>query len=220
MTPPPYPRVPHLVGGRGSRDDLVLSNEGVAALFSGQVIVEEKLDGANAMIWSDNGALAAALRSGPGAQDRAGQLGPLRAWITRHDSELRRALEGWAVLYAEWLYLRHTVAYSQLPSYLFALDLWHPETGFATIAERDATGLVAPPELARGPLRSVDDVESMLGLSAWSSESMEGVVVRRSDQGDPRLAKLVRAGWHALDDESWRRGRPTNRLAEGVAAWR
>lgn len=220
-SPPQYPRIPHLVAGRGSRDDLVLSDRDVASLLSGPVVVEEKLDGANVMVWvNDDGSLAVSLRSGPGGMDRAGQLGPLRAWAAAHDSLLREALRGWSVLYAEWLYLRHTVDYDRLPSYLVALDLWQREAGFATPQQRAGTGLVLPPVLTEGRLRSISDVEALLGRSAWADAPMEGVIVRRVSGEAPRLGKLVRAGWQALDDASWRSGRPTNRLAEGVLAWR
>lgn len=45
--PPPYPRIPHLVRGRGTSDDVVLPGAEVAALLGRPVLVEEKLDGAN-----------------------------------------------------------------------------------------------------------------------------------------------------------------------------
>jgi hypothetical protein len=78
--PPPYPRVAHLVPGRGSSDDINLNAGEVAALLASEVVVEEKLDGANVVLWlEDEGRIQCALRSGPGSMDRAGQLGPLRA---------------------------------------------------------------------------------------------------------------------------------------------
>jgi hypothetical protein len=68
--------------------------------------VEEKLDGANVVLWlEDNGRIECALRSGPGSMDRAGQLGPLRAWEAAHDEPLRYALSaGYRALHAEWLF--------------------------------------------------------------------------------------------------------------------
>jgi len=67
-----------LVSGRGTADDLVLAAPAVASLLGSPVLVEEKVDGANVVLWMEDGRVEAALRSGPGAMDRAGQLGPLR----------------------------------------------------------------------------------------------------------------------------------------------
>ncbi|MHB1536768.1 MAG: RNA ligase family protein [Acidimicrobiales bacterium] len=226
MTPPSYPRVAHLVAGRGSRNDLVLSDTEVAALLGAEAVVEEKLDGANVMLWRDPaGRVQCSLRAGPGAMDRAGQLGPLRAWAAAHDEPLQALLDPWPVLYGEWLLLTHTVAYDRLPTYLVVLDLWRDGDGFAGVDQRDsvcgAVGLVTPPQVWRGVPGSLDRVEVLLGTSAWASSPAEGLVLRRTGEvGAPRLAKLVGAAWVQLDDEGWRAGRPRNRLAAGEASWR
>ncbi|MGH9058155.1 MAG: RNA ligase family protein, partial [Acidimicrobiales bacterium] len=180
--PPPYPRIPHLVAGRGTRDDKVLTAREVAALLSGEVVVEEKLDGANVVLWSEDGIVRAGLRGGPGSADRAGQLGPLRAWVAgRHDALVGLLGDGEA-LYAEWLYLTHTVAYDRLPTLLFALDLRLGDGSLVPIEERDgragAAGLAVPPELWRGVPGSVAAVEDLLGPSRYGPGPAEGVVVR------------------------------------------
>lgn len=221
--PPPYPRVPHLVAGRGSRDDLVLGESEVADLMADDVVIEEKVDGANVTLWIDDSQVRCALRSGVGAMDRAGQLGPLRAWLAAHDEALRTILGPVDALYAEWMFVSHTVVYERLPTYLVVLDVWRADDGFASIDDRDAacraTEMVTPPMVWRGVPGTVDRVEHLFGPSAWSSAPMEGLVVRRVAPGEPRLAKLVRTGFDRLDDEAWQRGRPRNRLTE-EASWR
>ncbi len=218
--PPPYPRIPHLVGGRGSDDDLVLKPDVGASLLGGPVLVEEKVDGANVVLWTDGGRVEVALRSGPGAMDRAGQLGPLRAWAAEHDDALRQVLDHDVAIYAEWLLLTHSSQYERLPAYLVVLDLWRPSTGFLTVGERDAScaaaGLTTPPHVWTGVPATVDSVERLLGPSAWGDGAAEGLVVR--SLADPALrAKLVPAGFRRLGDDEWRGGRPRNRLAEGVS---
>lgn len=220
-SPPPYPRIPHLIGGRGTEDDLVLTPAAVAALLGGPVLVEEKVDGANVALWMEDGRVEAALRSGPDAMDRAGQLGPLRAWAAEHDEGLRQVLGGDQALYAEWLLLTHSSSYERLPAYLVALDLWRESTGLLPVAERDAActsaGLATPPQVWTGVPGRTENVERLLGPSAWGSGPAEGLVVR--SLADPALrAKLVPAGFRRLDDDEWRSGRPRNRLAEG-ASW-
>lgn len=221
--PPAYPRIPHLVAGRGSRDDLVLAPDQAAALVATPVLVEEKVDGANVMAWLEDGRIDIALRSGPGAMDRAGQLGPLRAWVAEHDHLLRPVLDDDTAIYAEWLLLTHSSPYDRLPSYLVVLDLWRPRTGFAPVEERDAlcaaAVLATPPHVWSGVPGSVERVESLAGPSAWGSSPAEGLVVR--SLADPSVrAKLVPAGFRRLDDSEWRGGRPRNRLAAQGASWR
>lgn len=217
-----FPRVPHLVPGRGTRDDLTLESDEVAALLAREAIVEEKVDGANVSLWLEDGIVRCALRSGPDAMDRAGQLGPLRAWLGSHDEPLRAALASSKAIYGEWLLLRHTVGYDRLPAYLVVLDLWRP-TGFAATDERNAlaaeVGLAVPPELWRGVPGSVAEVEELLGPSRWGVGPMEGLVLRPIDGGPPRLAKVLRPGFDRVDDEAWRHGRPRNQVGEG-ASWR
>ena len=222
MAPPPFPRVGHLVPGRGSRDDVALDAAAVQALVGGGLVVEEKLDGANVSLWLEDGLVACGLRSGPGAMDRAGQLGPLRAWIAQHDEALRQALADYEAVYAEWLLLSHSVAYDRLPSYLVVLDLWRPD-GFAIPDERNrvcaVAGLPTPPEVWRGVPGSVAAIEERLGRSTFGPEPMEGLVVRTFDGRPPRLAKLLRRGFDQLADAEWKRGRPHNRLSDPTASW-
>ena len=218
--PPPYPRIPHLVGGRGTADDLVLAAPAIATLLGSAALIEEKVDGANVVLWTEDGRVEAALRSGPGAMDRAGQLGPLRAWAAEHDAALRTVLGEDRALYAEWMLLTHSSAYDRLPAYLVALDLWRPSTGFVPADERNAAcasaGLTTPPHVWTGVAGTIDGVERLLGPSAWGPGPAEGLVVR--SLADPSLrAKLVPAGFRRLGDDEWRSGRPRNRLAEGVS---
>lgn len=214
-----------MVPGRGTPDDGVLRPRTSTGLLASEVVVEEKVDGANVSIWvDDEGVLECASRGGPGARDRAGQLGPLRAWMAGHDPNLREVLDAWPALYAEWMLLAHTIAYDRLPSYLVGLDLWDPDRGFATVDDRNAyfdrAGLIHPPELWRGVVGSAEALEDMIGQSAWGSEPAEGVVVRRLDGGEPRIAKLLRPGFRRLGDADWGSGRPRNSLAGGQVSWR
>lgn len=221
--PPAYPRVAHLVGGRGTRDDLVLGEGDRQALLDGPVVIEEKLDGANVVLWVEDHQVKVALRSGEGASDRAGQLGPLRAWIAEHTDPLRTLLDGETAAYAEWLLLTHSVAYDQLPAYLVVLDLWDPATGFVLVAERDRrcrdAEVACVPTVWKGTPRTVDEVERHFGTSTFGHEPMEGLVVRTVDGRSPRLAKILRPGFGRIDDDAWASGRPRNQLADREASW-
>lgn len=220
--PPPYPRIPHLVPGRGSRDDRVLKPEEAAAMLARPILVEEKLDGANVVLWVENGGIECALRSGVGARDRGKHLGPLQAWLAEHVAELRQLLDGFA-LYAEWLLTAHGVRYNLLPAYLVGLDLWAPDLGFVAPEVRNerltGAGLAVPPTLYHGAIGGVDQAEARLGRSRVGSEPMEGVVLRSLDGSEPRIAKLLRPDFSPASDAEWRRGRPRNLLRKRELSW-
>lgn len=208
MTPPPYPRIPYLwepeVGATGDR---VVSLSERPAWLERPVVVEEKLDGANVSIWWEGGRLRVASRGGPGAMDRGGQLGPLRARVHRLDDALRAVLDGDGVIYAEWLWLTHTVHYDHLDDHLVVLDVWRPGSGFADLSTRDelirAGGLVGPPLLFAGVLRTARALVDLMGISRLGSAPMEGVVLRGDDRS---ICKVLRPGFvRAGDDRIGRR---------------
>lgn len=219
--PPTYPRIPHLSPGRGTRDDLILTDSDRGSFLNRELIVEEKLDGANVVIWREGSVLDCSLRSGPGSADRAGQLGPLKAWVAQHIDALAYVLDSWSGLYGEWLFLAHTVLYDRLESLLVVLDLWHESRGFASVGERNQVcgeaHLAVPPELWKGVPGCVEPVESTLDGSRYGDVLAEGIILRPLDNVEPRIAKVLNPAFHQITDEEWAKGRPRNRVAAGIA---
>jgi hypothetical protein len=220
--PPPYPRTPHLWPPAGSTGRLVVPREDVPEWLSEPVVVEEKLDGANVSLWLDpaTGRVEVASRGGAGAQDRAGQLGRLRAWVADRQEALTGLLaDGW-VLYGEWLWLEHGIRYDRLPDWLIALDLWHADRGFAPLDKRDIrcreAGLARPPRLFQGAVRDEGRLRQLLAGSALSSDRpAEGLVLRRADG---RRCKLVAAGHVRRSDAEWAQARRHNALRAEVSS--
>ncbi len=219
MTPPPYPRTPHLWPPEGFAGRLVLTPDEAQPWLQVPVVVEEKLDGANVALWLEEpaGEVHVASRGGPDARDRAGQLGRLRAWSAERREALGRLLVGGWALYAEWLWLDHGVHYDRLPDLLVALDLWHPESGFAPLAERDRrcreVGIALPPRLFEGELGSPRHVRDLMRQSVYSSrETAEGLILRAADGA---RCKLLAAGHVRRSDEEWLSERRHNEVAGG-----
>lgn len=209
MAPPPYPRTPYLwASGAITRGDRVLAAAEISNWLLHPVVVEEKLDGANVSIWWERSQLQVASRGGPDAMDRGGQLGPLRSRVNAGYGQLQPLLENGLVLFAEWLWLTHTVRYDQLVDYLVVLDLWHPGEGFVDLRERDrlsrAHELVVPPRLFDGVLGAEDALVKLMGRSRLGSELMEGVVLRRDDG---QRCKVLRPGFVGAGDADIGRGR-------------
>lgn len=213
MASPSYPRTPYLwAAGAITRGDRVLAPAEILDWLLHPVAVEEKLDGANVSISWERSQLQVASRGGPDAMDRGGQLGPLRSRVNAGYRQLQPLLENGLVLYAEWLWLTHTVRYDQLVDHLVVLDFWHPDEGFVDLRERDrlsrAYELVVPPRLFDGVLGAEDALVTLMGRSRLGSELMEGVVLRREDG---QRCKVLRPGFVRAGDADI--GRSRNVLA-------
>lgn len=205
--PPKYPRVPHLSRDSGATaDDLVLSDAQREQLLAQSVVVEEKLDGANVVLWIEHGAPRVATRGGPDATDRGGLRGRLRGWAAEHGDALRDALDEDLALYGEWLLVPHTVTYADLPGPLVVLDVLDQTSGeWLDVAGRDEIAaearLPVPPRLFTGHLVGPDQALDLIGESAFGGALSEGVVIRSAHPGQgPRIAKLVRSGWRLVTD--------------------
>lgn len=222
-----FPRTPHLfwLGVDSPRGDKMLTLRDAEALLTRPACVEEKVDGACIGFSVDaSGDLRVQSRGRYLTRGEKGQFYPLWRWLAPRAEALRHALGRRLILYGEWCYARHTVAYDALPDWFLAFDVFDRET--SRFWSRDRRGaLAARLGIARVPLVAADTfkrrrLETLLGRSRLGSEPMEGLYLRW-DEG-PWLsarAKLVRRGWIMADDRHWaRRPLETNRLAETGAA--
>jgi hypothetical protein len=176
--------------------------------MSADVLVEEKLDGMNVMLWVEDGVPRVGTRGGAETVDRSGERGRLRAWAAGRADTLASGLSDRFVVYGEWLRARHALAYDRLPSYLVGFDILDRVAGdFLVTARRDALlsglGIPRPPTRFRGVLGSRDCLDGLLGRSAFADTHAEGLVIRSLDGGSPRLAKHVDPSWRAAGETPW-----------------
>jgi hypothetical protein len=135
-----YPRTPHLEGSRLQPGDHDLEAVPLAELRGRYVVVEEKLDGANAGLSLDeHGALRLQSRGhylvgGP----RERHFAPLKRWAGAHAGALADALAGGLVMYGEWLYAKHTIFYDRLPHWFMEFDIRDERGVFWSTARRRA----------------------------------------------------------------------------------
>lgn len=224
-----FPHTPHLawLGRAQPRDDKVLSPAEVAGILRDEVLVEEKVDGANVGISVDE---EGELR----AQNRGSYLEPTSAhpqfkllfrWLARRRDVLTEALFPDLMLFGEWCWAVHSVRYTRLPDWFLAFDVYdRAQERFWSAARRDelvrSLGLELVPRLDEGHF-SLTELRAMLGKSRLSDGPAEGLYVRR-DEGDylADRAKLVRPEFvQAIGDHWSRRAIESNQL-EGGAAWR
>jgi hypothetical protein len=167
-----YPRTPHLAGSRTQPGDEDLDQVPFTALRGRPVVVEEKLDGANAGIsFTASGQLLLQSRGhlltgGP----RERQFAPLKAWAATVAATLWPVLRDRYVLYGEWLYAKHTVYYDALPHYFCEFDVLDRVTG-GFLGTPQRADLLADTPVVSVPVLGVSQPESIADLVGWLGPS-------------------------------------------------
>ena len=210
-----FPHTPHLAWlGEGSpRDDKVLPPAEVKALLAGNVMVEEKLDGANlGLSFAADGQLRAQNRGQYLAEPHAGQFARLPAWLVQHSEALRAALKLDLILFGEWCAARHSLDYTALPDWFLLFDVYDRSAGrFWSTPRRNVlageAGLVTVPQVFHGKT-TVPALKQLVATtpSCYRSSPLEGVVIRReSPDWCEARAKLVRPDFTQAIDIHWRK---------------
>ena len=228
-----FPHTPHLawLASGEPRDDKVLSGEEAAELLRHEVVLEEKVDGANlGFSLSAAGELRAQNRGQYLAEPHAGQFARLPTWLATHgaavgDILLEHADRG-LMLFGEWSAARHSLEYTRLPDWFVLFDVFEATAGrFWSSPRRNALasrlGLATAPQLAQGCF-ALADLKAMLVTtpSRFRDGPLEGIVIRQ-ESADlcERRAKLVREDFTQAIGEHWRNRRiEWNRLANTAAA--
>jgi hypothetical protein len=218
-----FPSTPHLVwlGAGQSRDDKVLSPAEARELLTHEIIVEEKVDGANiGFSVTEHGTLCVQNRGTFLSREHTHpQFKSLFRWQQSREDALVDALFPDLMLFGEWCYAVHSVQYARLPDWFLAFDVYDRAQGeFWSTQRRDALvsrlGLELVPRLGAGRF-DLMGLRALLGPSRLADGPAEGLYVR-IDQGERLVAraKIVRPEFLQAIDEHWsRRELKSNALA-------
>ncbi|MGG6268467.1 RNA ligase family protein [Leptolyngbya sp. AN03gr2] len=167
-----YPRTLHIQGSRVQPGDEDLNSIPFTQIANRFVIVEEKVDGANAAIsFTADGQLRLQSRGHyltGGARERHFNL--FKQWAAVHADAFWHVLSDRYILYGEWMYAKHTVFYDALPHYFLEYDVLDlAQEQFLSTVQRQhlLTGLplVSVPILFAGELRSYKQLVGLLEQS-------------------------------------------------------
>ena len=206
-----FPHTPHLVwlGAESPREDKVLSPRDVESFLEGEVLVEEKVDGANIGLSIGPDGDVRVQNRGSYLRGKAHrQFGPLWPWIDARRAALTEALEPGLILFGEWCYAQHSIHYDQLPDWFLAFDVYDTKSReFWSTARRnhfvDSLKVRRVPAVTEGTF-TLSELVGLLGESRLTRGPMEGIYLRRED-GDRLLAraKIVRAEFVQNIGEHW-----------------
>ncbi len=176
-----YPRTHHIQGSRLQPGDEDLNDIPFAEIKNRYVVVEEKVDGANAAIsFSAEGGIQLQSRGHylmGGAREKHFNL--FKQWANTHIASFWEVLGSRYILYGEWLYAKHTVFYDALPHYFLEYDVLDLEKQiFLSTPKRKqllaGLPLVSVPMLFAGELQTYEQLISFLGKSHYqTSENLQ-----------------------------------------------
>lgn len=174
-----YPRTPHLQGSRLQAGDEDLSQVAFDFVLNKNIVIEEKIDGANTAISFDgDGNLLLQSRGHyliGGYRERHYNL--FKQWANANQDTLFDALSNRYVMYGEWMYAKHAVFYDALPDYFMEFDIFDRERQvfLDTPSRRAITkkmGIISSvPVLSSGIFESKESILSHLGNSNYITEN-------------------------------------------------
>ena len=172
-----YPRTPHLSGSRLQPGDEDLSQIPFKEILGKHIVVEEKIDGANAAIsFSGEGKLLLQSRGHyltGGYRERHFNL--MKQWANVHQKAFYEVLGSRYIMYGEWMYAKHSIFYDALPHYFMEFDIYDRGNGIFldTPSRRGLTETLpvcSVPVIGEGIYRDQDGILSLIGDSAFITE--------------------------------------------------
>lgn len=176
-----YPRTQHIQGSRLQNGDHDLEAVSWDELKGKNLVIEEKMDGANAGISFVDGKLMLQsrghyLRGGP----RERHFDRLKQWAAARQDELYFILGDRYVMYGEWLYAKHTCFYDALPHYFMEFDIYDTRENvfLSTPARKDLIKTSTVPEhvivsvlvLAEGEFDKLEDITNLIVHSHFKND--------------------------------------------------
>ena len=206
-----FPTTPHLalLGDVDIRGDKVMSEHERDAFLRHELVIEEKVDGANLGISFDSyGNIRAQNRGAYLSLPGLGQWKKLSEWLSMNEDILFDHLIDRYILFGEWCYAQHSVFYDRLPDWFLGFDIYDKQVDhFLSTDKRDAffreIGISKVPFIAHGHF-TISDLKEFLSFSKLGDQQAEGLYLR-FDQ-DNRLVqrtKLVRPDFIQSIEQHW-----------------
>ncbi|MBE7088042.1 MAG: DNA ligase [Clostridiales bacterium] len=171
-----YPRTPHLNGSKIQSGDEDLQQIPFEKILGKSVVIEEKVDGANAGVsFSKSGKLLLQSRGHflvGGYRERHYDL--FKLWAAERTAELYSILGTRYIMYGEWLYAKHKIYYDNLPSFFLEFDIYDKERAvFLDTSSRRAllkgSSVNSVAVLGEGVFFDKNEILKLLGKSKYST---------------------------------------------------
>ncbi len=206
-----FPSTPHFSISitQDIRDDKVLDDDIQNDALTNELIIEEKIDGANLGISFDfEGDIILQNRGSILYSPFTGQWKHLDKWLKSRLEKLFDTLTDRYILFGEWCYAKHSIHYTSLPDYFLAFDIYDKKLKrFIGFDEREkltkTMGILSVPLLGKG-FFCLNELPKFIKKSLYSDSISEGVYVRASDTCQTFFrAKIVRSDFTQNIAQHW-----------------
>ncbi len=194
-----FPRTPHIEGSRLQAGDRDLSQVPFSELVGRTLIIEEKVDGANAgLSFSADGQIRLQSRGhyltgGP----RERHFAMFKTWAGCHQWALWERLRDRYLVYGEWMYARHTIFYDTLPAYFLEFDVYdRTQDRFLSTDARaellQGLPIRSVPVLHRGTVQSAEALRELVTTSRYRSARWREALIAAAAAAGQDADRLLR----------------------------
>lgn len=206
-----FPSTPHfsisMIGD--VRNDKLLEGSVQKEIFKNELIIEEKIDGANLGIsFNSEADIILQNRGSILRPPYLGQWKPLEKWLSLKKDMLFDTLGDRYILFGEWCYAMHSIHYTSLPDYFLAFDVYDKQLNkFISFAQRNelirAIDIFSVPFIEKG-FYSLGDLPNFIKKSLYSNSIAEGIYIRGSNPNETFFrAKIVRDDFTQNITQHW-----------------
>lgn len=218
-----FPSTGHLFADNAvlGRQDKIIPVEISQLFYAYPVVLEEKVDGANiGFSLSEEGNILVQNRGSYIDHNTHPQFKPLNRWIEDHGNHLFDLLVEDRVLFGEWCYATHSLAYDKLPDWFLAFDIYERRSG-KFLSRKIRHEYLKNMDICEVPYLGEEQVDQRKLLkiletrkSELHSGLMEGIYLRlESEEGYlMHRSKVVRPGFVQNINRHWSRNQFTTNL--------
>lgn len=182
----------------------VLSSKEARELLRGDVVITEKMDGANAGVFISDKNLFLQKRRGHADGSHKQFKRFKNEWLWDHYETLSK-VEKNIVIYGELMYCTHSIYYDKLPDFFLVFDIYDLDNGcyldwFEVRSTALELGLATVPYITflRNP--TTVDIERVMPTKSAFGDTCEGIVVKNYKRG--LRGKIVKPEFIKHMDES------------------
>lgn len=209
-----YPHTPHFawLGDGSPRGDKILSPKDREELLNTEVIVEEKVDGANLGISAIGREIFIQNRGDYLRKPFPEQFKHLSTWLSSRKHDLISILGDNLILFGEWCAAQHSIRYDKLPDWFLIFDVYdQTKKQFWSTTKRNELAtlldLQVIKEIFRGTTTPLALKTQIINTpSSYYDGKMEGIVIRK-ESGDKldAKAKIVQPNFIQGINDHWRK---------------
>jgi len=211
-----FPRTKHFINlGSATKDDKICDLAEQKDILQYDLIIEEKIDGANMGFRCEDGNIIAQNRTHVVCSKSHEQFKKLNMWINQHKDDLMSIFQrGHYIVFGEWLFFKHSIHYDKLPNHFILFDIYDIDKD-EFLARSIVEDMIKDTKLCQIPIiyRGIATMQQLKQLvnsaSSFYSGKVEGIYIRACvDDVVKYRCKIVRSDFVCGNTE-WGSGKFT-----------